>query len=140
MNSLREQIAEALAIWYGQSALVCEHTQLIEHGPAAVAVMSVVQPELAAKDTEIERLREALARTDAMREENLAIATTAIHRAEQAEAERDRLKAAIGRVRTLHSPDKYGDCPACGLDSYENSTDWESCLTISALDQPEDTP
>lgn len=49
-------------------------------------------------------------------------------------AELDRRGAAIERVRKLHSPDKYGDCLACGLSSDEEATPWSECPTIAALE------
>jgi hypothetical protein len=48
--------------------------------------------------------------------------------------ELDRRGTAIGRVRELHSPDKYEDCPGCGFTSDEESWPWTDCRTIAALD------
>jgi len=41
--------------------------------------------------------------------------------------------AAIERVRELHSPDRYGDCPACRLSFDGEAQPWP-CPTIAALD------
>lgn len=69
----------------------------------ADAVLAVVQPELDERDDEIARLREALRLTDAMREENLDVATAAIHRVEQAEADMRAAVAEGGRLTVLRN-------------------------------------
>lgn len=65
-------------------------------------------------------------------EQNLRLAQKMLEQ----QGEINDLKAAIARVRALHSPDAYGDCPACGLSSSEDPTPWDDCETIAALDQP----
>jgi hypothetical protein len=40
------------------------------------------------------------------------------------------LRGAVARVRALHSPDAYGDCPAC---SQGMAVPWADCETIAAL-------
>src|SRR5581483_10114446 len=59
-SDLRTRIAEALADWQAKHATVCEHTQIIEYGAAADAVLAEVQHELDAKDAENARQRRAL--------------------------------------------------------------------------------
>ncbi|SDX52653.1 hypothetical protein SAMN05216215_10128 [Saccharopolyspora shandongensis] len=49
-------------------------------------------------------------------------------------AEVERLRAAIAAVRKLHQPDEYGNCPACGVDAYEDPIPCP-CVTVRALDE-----
>lgn len=41
-DALRTRAAEALRDWYGRNAMVCEHTQLVDHGGAADAVIALL--------------------------------------------------------------------------------------------------
>ena len=41
-DALRTRAAEVLRDWYGRNAMVCEHTQLVDHGGAADAVIAVL--------------------------------------------------------------------------------------------------
>lgn len=45
MSGLHGRIAEALAAYHRQHSTVCEHTQLVEHGAAADAVMALFDME-----------------------------------------------------------------------------------------------
>lgn len=98
MSDLHGRIAEALAAYHRQHSTVCEHTQLVEHGAAADAVMAVVQPELI-------RLHNAWAEAKQGNDERLLNMVEAnaqfVTRMEQAEAERDRLRAAAQEVAGL---------------------------------------
>lgn len=44
-DDLRTRVAAALRDWYGRNAVVCEHTQLVDHGGAADAVIALLLDE-----------------------------------------------------------------------------------------------
>lgn len=103
-DDLRDQMAQALSRWHAKNAVVCEHSQIVEYGAAADALMAdVVQPELDAKDAKIAEAKADAERgwADAQERDDLAAtwANTARRfqeawqaaekRAAQAEAERD---------------------------------------------------
>jgi predicted transcriptional regulator len=70
---LRTAMAEAIATWQMRHAVVCEHTQMIEYGRAADAVLAI-------RDGEMDRLRAELAEckrlsTSPMRDEATGLET-----------------------------------------------------------------
>jgi len=101
-RDLRERIAEALTSEHYRRARERIVASPEEHSAGmADAVLTVVQPELDQRDAEIGELQEAAAIAHGIATERRSAAREATHRAEQAEAERDQLKATLARVREL---------------------------------------
>lgn len=121
---LRDRIGAAL------TTSCSEHSHCDRMGPA---VWEVIRPEIARRDFEIEKAREAAAIAHDIATDRRCLAREAVHRAEQAEA-------AIARVREIHPRESTGFQDVCGvcINERDDSMPWP-CPTIAAL-TPSDLP
>lgn len=105
---------------------------LSEREAITAAVWDEMQPE-------IRRLDQRAEQAEALADEHAANARELGERLRQAEAERDRLRAADGRVREMHKPASYPSPDGPGEITYcvgcEESDSSHPCLTLAALDQ-----
>ncbi len=136
---LREQIAEALELAFRHAAA----NDATSNGPVgfealAGAVLAVVQPELDRCDAEIKELQEAAAIAHDIATDRRCLAREAVHRAEQAEAERDRLDVRLDEIscgfikaNRLHPISEDGNlCTTCKRPY--------PCPTVTALSSIDD--
>ena len=86
MTALRAQIGEAIATWAGARMTICEHTQLIEYGAAAEAVLATIEAHPALTIRHYAPTQDAYDAACKALEKHRA-------RADEAEAEAERLTA-----------------------------------------------